>query len=30
MIPVEGGWRCLSCETRVSVGEDGVIEARKS
>lgn len=27
MIPVEGGWRCLSCEVRVPVGVDGVIEA---
>ena len=26
MVPGEGGWRCLKCETRVPVGDDGVIE----
>lgn len=29
MIPVGGGWRCLSCEARVPVGDDGVIEAER-
>jgi ubiquinone/menaquinone biosynthesis C-methylase UbiE len=29
MLPVEGGWRCLTCETRVPVGADGVIEVVK-
>lgn len=27
LVPVAGGWRCLACERRVPVGEDGVIEA---
>lgn len=27
LIQVERGWRCLMCEARVPVGEDGVIEA---
>lgn len=27
LIPVCGGWRCLSCETLVPCGSDGVIEA---
>jgi ubiquinone/menaquinone biosynthesis C-methylase UbiE len=27
MAPVNDGWRCLTCETRVPVGADGVIEA---
>jgi len=30
MIQVERGWRCLGCEARVPVGEDGVIEAESS
>ncbi len=27
LVPVAGGWRCLTCEMRVPVGPDGVIEA---
>lgn len=27
LVPVGGGWRCLSCETLVPRGADGVIEA---
>jgi hypothetical protein len=30
LVPVECAWRCLTCETRVPVGEDGVIEADSS
>jgi ubiquinone/menaquinone biosynthesis C-methylase UbiE len=29
MIPVEGGWRCLTCEGFVATGADGVIEAHR-
>ncbi|NLE50358.1 MAG: class I SAM-dependent methyltransferase [Chloroflexi bacterium] len=29
LVAVEGGWRCLTCETRVPVGADGVIEAER-
>lgn len=29
MVPVERGWRCLACETRVPVSADGVIEAEQ-
>jgi ubiquinone/menaquinone biosynthesis C-methylase UbiE len=29
LIPVEAGWRCLTCETQIALGADGVIEAQK-
>lgn len=30
LVPVAGGWRCLTCETVVPRGADGVIEAMRS
>lgn len=29
MVRVQRGWRCLACEARVPVGDDGVIEAER-
>ncbi|MBN1681873.1 MAG: methyltransferase domain-containing protein [Anaerolineae bacterium] len=29
LVPVAGGWRCLSCEVLVPEGDDGVIEANR-
>ena len=29
-VPVEGGWRCLTCENHVPLGSDGVIEAERT